>query len=106
MVFAPCDSQQCVNISITNDLINEPEETFTISLTVSGETPSFITLTSANGEVVTHDDDGKHSLAFTCKHEGLYHSLMQSEWQSLVDPHEVNVQSPSNFCTALQFCDA
>ena len=60
VVFASCDSQQCVNISITNDLINEPEETFTISLTLSGDAPSFITLTSATGEVLIYDDDGMY----------------------------------------------
>ena len=60
VIFAPCDTRQCVNISITNDLINEPEETFTISLTLSGDAPSFITLTSATGEVLIYDDDGKH----------------------------------------------
>ena len=61
VIFAPCDTQQCVNISITNDLINEPEETFTISLTISGDAPTaFIDLTSATGEVLIYDDDGNH----------------------------------------------
>ena len=26
VIFATCDSQQCVNISITNNIINEPED--------------------------------------------------------------------------------
>ena len=60
VIFAPCDTRQCVNISITNDLINEPEETFTISLTLSGDAPSFIILTSATGDVLICDDDGMY----------------------------------------------
>ena len=54
VIFAPCDSQLCVN------LINEPEETFTINLSLPGDAPSFIILTSATGEILISDDDGEH----------------------------------------------
>ena len=59
LTFQPCDRQQCVNVSITDDLINEPEERFAVSFTFSGEIPSYITLGSAAGDIVITDDDGK-----------------------------------------------
>ena len=48
-----------MNVSITDDLINEPEERFAVSFTFSGEIPSYITLGSAAGDIVITDDDGK-----------------------------------------------
>ena len=56
LTFQPCDRQQCVNVSITDDLINEPEERFAVSLTLSDDASSYITLGSA---IVITDDDGK-----------------------------------------------
>ena len=57
--FQPCDRQQCVNVSITDDLINEPEERFAVSLTLSDDASSLINLVSATGDIVITDDDGK-----------------------------------------------
>ena len=57
LTFEPCDTQSCVNVSIVNDLINEPEETFSVILTSSTTAPIFIT--SATGEIAITDDDGK-----------------------------------------------
>ena len=59
LTFQPCDRQQCVNVSITDDLINEPEERFAVSLTLSDDASSLINLVSANGDIVITDDDGK-----------------------------------------------
>ena len=56
LTFQPCDRQQCVNVSITDDLINEPEERFAVSLILPGNASSCITLGSA---IVITDDDGK-----------------------------------------------
>ena len=44
-----------MNVSITDALVNEPEETFSLSLT---KISSFITL-STTAEVLITDDDGK-----------------------------------------------
>ena len=64
LTFQPCDRQQCVNVSITDDLINEPEERFAVSLTLSGgDNPPYVTLGSATGEIVITDDDGKDELS-------------------------------------------
>ena len=56
LTFAPCDTQHCVNVSITDDLVNEPEEIFPLTLT---KISSFVTLSTTAGEVLITDDDGK-----------------------------------------------
>ena len=61
LTFQPCDRQQCVNVSITDDLINEPEERFAVSLTLSDDNPPYVTLGSATGGIVISDDDGKEN---------------------------------------------
>ena len=57
LTFQPCDMQKCVNVSITDDLINEPEERFAVSLTLSDNNPPYVTLGSAAGDIVITDDD-------------------------------------------------
>ena len=59
MTFAPCESKHCVNVSITDDAVDEPDETFSVSLTRSSNTPAFVFLSSVTGEVVIADDDGE-----------------------------------------------
>ena len=56
LTFAPCDTQHCVNVSITDDLVNEPEDSFSLTL---NKLTSFVTLSTAAGEVLITDDDGK-----------------------------------------------
>ena len=58
LMFSPCETQRCLIITIINDLISEPEKTFSLSLTGFPNTPSPITLTLTSGEVVITDDDG------------------------------------------------
>ena len=49
-------------MSITNDLNNEPEERFnvSVSLTSPDNISSFITLGPVAGDIVITDDDGKY----------------------------------------------
>ena len=56
LTFAPCDTLLCMNVIITDDQVNEPEETFSLSLT---KMSSFVTLSTTAGEVLITDDDGK-----------------------------------------------
>ena len=56
LTFAPCDTRHCVNVSITDDVVNEPEETVFLSL---NKISSFVTLRTTAGEVLITDDDGK-----------------------------------------------
>ena len=58
VAFAPCETQRCVNVSIVDDLISEPEETFSLSLTRSSSSP-FISFGLTTGQVIITDDDGK-----------------------------------------------
>ena len=60
LTFAPCETRHCVNVIITDDLVNEPEETFSLSL---NKLTSFVTLSTAAGEVLITDDDGKECLS-------------------------------------------
>ena len=64
VTFAACESQHCVNVRITDDLVNEPEETFSLSLTRS--TSTHISFSSVTGEVVVTDDDGNEHLMSLC----------------------------------------
>ena len=55
--FGSCETRRCVNVSIANDLINEPVEKFSLSLTAN---PDYhISLFPTSAEVVIIDDDGK-----------------------------------------------
>ena len=54
--FPPCETQHCVNVEITNDLVNEPDEIFFLSLT---KISPFINLSNVTGIVIVTDDDGK-----------------------------------------------
>ena len=56
LTFTPCETRHCVNVIITDDLVNEPEETFSLSL---NKISSFVTLSTTAGEVLITDDDGK-----------------------------------------------
>ena len=57
LTFAPCESRRCVNVRLTDDLVNEPDETFSISL--SSSSPHII-FSSPSVEVLVIDDDGKN----------------------------------------------
>ena len=63
LTFAPCESRRCVNVRLTDDLVNEPDETFSISLSSSSP---HIFFSSPTAEVVVTDDDGKKQIS-TCK---------------------------------------
>ena len=47
-----------MNVTIVNDLISEPEEKFTISLSAVPVPPHLILVHPATGEVVIANDDG------------------------------------------------
>ena len=56
LTFDHCESRRCVTIRITNDLVYEPEETFSLSLTRTSNTSPFVSFSSATAEVVITDD--------------------------------------------------
>ena len=87
LTFAPCDTQHCVNVVITDDLVNEPEETFYLSLT---NISPFINLSTAAGEVLITDDDGKELATITdddgkvLKAEDMWFSGNEQDFQSIL----------------------
>ena len=60
--FGPCQTQHCLNLSITDDLTSEPEERFSVSLSRSAETHVIFSPVAA--EVVIADDDGEKTLPY------------------------------------------
>ena len=83
--FGSCETRLCANIIIVNDLINEPLEKFSLSLTASPE--YHLSLYSTSGEVVITDDDGKGVVTATFQGVVSYsycsksiHILTRGEW--------------------------
>ena len=60
LTFDTCETRCCVNVSIVEDLVDEPDEIFNYNLepTASG-LDSRIIITPDMGEVVINDNDGK-----------------------------------------------
>ena len=56
--FAACNTRQCVNVSIVNNLVDEAVEEFDISLVETSGLDSRITLQPVDARVVIHDDEG------------------------------------------------
>ena len=65
--FAACETRQCVNVTIVDDFVDEPIESFSVTL---DRTPGFdvrIRLDPVEGVVEIDDNDGKicvHTLTF------------------------------------------
>ena len=59
LAFGPNQIQHCVNVSIIDDLMYEPCETFRLTLTRSSTTPLFVSLGVTAGAVIIfyHDED-------------------------------------------------
>ena len=62
--MSPLGTSHCVDITITNDNITEPEETFSVTLIPVSD---FVTFGIESASLDIHDDDGKsiysHSIA-------------------------------------------
>ena len=60
--FAACNTRQCVNVSIVNNLVDEAVEEFDITLVETSGLDSRITLRPVDARVVIHDDEGMSGL--------------------------------------------
>ena len=58
VTFSPCEKRRCVNVSIVDDYISEPEERFTTSLSTTPDLSHSILVHPTTGEVTITDDDG------------------------------------------------
>ena len=61
LMFDACETQQCVAVTIVDDMIDEPEENFHVSLERTPDLDSRITLEPVEGEILIIDNDGMHS---------------------------------------------
>ena len=59
LTFPACDTRQCVNITIVDDLVNEPVEEFDVTLEKPRGLDPRISLNPMDARVVIRDDDGK-----------------------------------------------
>ena len=50
-------STECVDITITDDSITEPEESFSVTLEAVSD---FVTFGTSSSAIVIHDNDGKN----------------------------------------------
>ena len=62
LTFDACDIRECVNITIVNDLVDEPVEEFDVTLERTPGLDSRISLRPVDARVIIHDDDGKSAL--------------------------------------------
>ena len=59
LMLSECERRRCVNIPITQDLVDEPDEFFTFHLNRTPDLSSRITLDPMDGRIEIVDDDGK-----------------------------------------------
>ena len=54
--FPECETRQCVNVAIVDDLTDEPEEGFGVTLERTPDLNSRIILNPVNGEILLQDN--------------------------------------------------
>ena len=59
VTFGDCQNRSCINITIVDDMVNEPVESFTYTLEMIPGSNSAICLEPVGGEVTIFDDDGR-----------------------------------------------
>ena len=58
LAFGACDTRQCTEIPIVNDMIVEMNESFFVTLEMTSDPDSRITLDLVDGEIEITDNDG------------------------------------------------
>ena len=59
--FDCCETRDCVNVTIVNDLVDELEEHFRVTLTRTNGLDSRISLNPVDGQIVILDIGGKYT---------------------------------------------
>ena len=62
LMFGACQTRSCTNVTIVDDLVDEEEEFFRVSLTRTTGLDSRITLNPVEGRIVIIGNDGKSYL--------------------------------------------
>ena len=64
LMFGSCETRSCVNVTIVDDLVDEPEEFFYVTLTKTSDLDSRISLNPFDGQIgqiEIIDNDGKYT---------------------------------------------
>ena len=76
VTFGDCQNRSCINITIVDDMVDEPVESFTYTLEMIPGSNSAICLEPVGGEVTIIDDDGRLSGCVPSKfHHCIYTSF-------------------------------
>ena len=59
LMFSECEKKRCINVSILQDLVDEPDEFFTFHLNRTTDLSPHIDLYPVNGRIEIVDDDGE-----------------------------------------------
>ena len=59
LIFDECERRKCTSVSITRDLVDEPDEFFTFHLNRTTDLSPRIELDPVDGRIEIVDDDGK-----------------------------------------------
>ena len=62
LMFAACETRRCVDVSIVDDVIVEPIETFAVTLERTPDLDSMITLNPVEEEINVIDNDCKQTI--------------------------------------------
>ena len=64
--FLACEIRQCMNVAIVDDLLDEPEEGFGVTLERTPDLNSRIVLNPVNGEILIQDNGNFISVDSLC----------------------------------------
>ena len=62
LMFDECEKRRCVNVTITQDLVDEPDEFFIFHLSRTTDLSPHIQLDPGNGSIEIVDDDGEQCI--------------------------------------------
>ena len=68
LAFGSCDTRQCTETTIVDDMIVELTESFFVTLERTPGLDSRITLDPVDGEIEIIDDDGVYMFPHICKY--------------------------------------
>ena len=77
--FDACQNRSCINVTIVDDLVDEPLEYFDFTLERTPDLDTRISLNPVDGRIAMIDNDGNYLI---CNEVGL-HSILWMKWSLL-----------------------
>ena len=65
LMFSECERQKCLNVTVTQDLVKEPDEIFTVHLNRTIDLSPRIDLDPVDERIEIVDDDSEQFMIFT-----------------------------------------